>query len=328
MLNILGADSTTAEATAQYLKWTCLFRRRAVHSQCGHGLPCPRRGARAFHASIGTMSGCFLNSRALRPIFILPWGLNMGPKVRDWPPFYPTAPPAFIFLYYCLSSGDILMSVSIRRCSACANPSSLVYSLSAIPAAIQNLLNVTGMTVPEQLYFRLRRRRRSCHGYYSKNQHRPCQCCLRSGAGHHAADQLQLRQRQYKTDEADPDLFGQNCSSCHARCDSHLLYMRCAPYCHFYEKYCDCPTMAPDFCGACVWASHFYVWIFLLSASFRPAVWEENALAFAILRKIILEIPALYILNSLFPLYGLAYAQLDCGNHPCSSRCHRPYPLI
>ena len=30
---------------------------------------------------------------------------------------------------------------------------------------------------------------------------------------------------------------------------------------------------------------------------------------FAILRKIIMEIPALIILNLLFPLYGLAYAQ-------------------
>ena len=32
-------------------------------------------------------------------------------------------------------------------------------------------------------------------------------------------------------------------------------------------------------------------------------------LVFAILRKIVLEIPALFILNTLFPLYGLAYAQ-------------------
>lgn len=28
------------------------------------------------------------------------------------------------------------------------------------------------------------------------------------------------------------------------------------------------------------------------------------------MRKIVLEIPALFILNKLFPLYGLAYAQL------------------
>ena len=36
----------------------------------------------------------------------------------------------------------------------------------------------------------------------------------------------------------------------------------------------------------------------------------KESLIFAILRKIVLEIPALFILNLLFPLYGLAYAQL------------------
>ena len=35
----------------------------------------------ALHASMGTMSGCFLNI-ILDPIFILPWGLNMERKCR------------------------------------------------------------------------------------------------------------------------------------------------------------------------------------------------------------------------------------------------------
>ena len=35
----------------------------------------------------------------------------------------------------------------------------------------------------------------------------------------------------------------------------------------------------------------------------------KAALLFAILRKVALEIPSLYVLNYLFPLYGLAYAQ-------------------
>ena len=35
----------------------------------------------------------------------------------------------------------------------------------------------------------------------------------------------------------------------------------------------------------------------------------KNAFLFAILRKVVLEIPALVLLNALFPLYGLAYAQ-------------------
>ena len=34
-----------------------------------------------------------------------------------------------------------------------------------------------------------------------------------------------------------------------------------------------------------------------------------RSLLFAVLRKIALEIPALYVLNYFFPLYGLAYAQ-------------------
>ena len=35
----------------------------------------------------------------------------------------------------------------------------------------------------------------------------------------------------------------------------------------------------------------------------------KYALVFALLRKIVLEIPALFVLNWLFPLYGLPYAQ-------------------
>ena len=35
----------------------------------------------------------------------------------------------------------------------------------------------------------------------------------------------------------------------------------------------------------------------------------REAFAFAVLRKIALEIPLLFLLNALFPLYGLTYAQ-------------------
>ena len=48
---------------------------------------------------------------------------------------------------------------------------------------------------------------------------------------------------------------------------------------------------------------------FLAVGVFQAVGMGKASLAFAILRKIILEIPALYILNRLFPLYGLAYAQ-------------------
>lgn len=49
---------------------------------------------------------------------------------------------------------------------------------------------------------------------------------------------------------------------------------------------------------------------FLAVGVFQAVGMGREALLFAIMRKIVLEIPALYILNFLFPLYGLAYAQL------------------
>ena len=48
---------------------------------------------------------------------------------------------------------------------------------------------------------------------------------------------------------------------------------------------------------------------FLAVGVFQAIGMGKAALSFALLRKIALEIPALYILNALFPLYGLAYAQ-------------------
>ena len=49
---------------------------------------------------------------------------------------------------------------------------------------------------------------------------------------------------------------------------------------------------------------------FLAVGVFQACGMGKKALIFAILRKIILEIPALFILNKLWPMYGLAYAQL------------------
>ena len=48
---------------------------------------------------------------------------------------------------------------------------------------------------------------------------------------------------------------------------------------------------------------------FLAVGVFQALGFGKYALLFAIMRKIVLEIPALFLLNHFFPLYGLAYAQ-------------------
>ena len=48
---------------------------------------------------------------------------------------------------------------------------------------------------------------------------------------------------------------------------------------------------------------------FLAVGVFQAVGMGRHALIFAVLRKIILEIPAIIVLNAIYPLYGLAYAQ-------------------
>ncbi len=48
---------------------------------------------------------------------------------------------------------------------------------------------------------------------------------------------------------------------------------------------------------------------FLVVSVYQSLRLGINALIFAIMRKIVLEIPLLFALNRFFPLYGLAYAQ-------------------
>ena len=61
--------------------------------------------------------------------------------------------------------------------------------------------------------------------------------------------------------------------------------------------------------GLCV-SLPFLCMDFIAVGVFQACGMGKKAFFFALLRKIILEIPALIVLNRIVPLYGLAYAQL------------------
>ena len=76
VLVLLGTDGGTAAATGAYLHWTvtCGAVPAILNVVMAYMV---RSEGSTLHASVGTMSGCLLNI-VLDPIFILPWGLNMG----------------------------------------------------------------------------------------------------------------------------------------------------------------------------------------------------------------------------------------------------------
>ena len=145
LLNILGADVKTAEATAAYLQWTVNFG--AVPSILNVVMAyLVRAEGASLHASIGTMSGCLMNM-IFDPIFILPQGLDMGAAGAGMATCISNC---FACMYF-----FVLLYMRKKSTYVCIQPSQCKFKREivlgicgvGIPASIQNLLNDTGMTI-------------------------------------------------------------------------------------------------------------------------------------------------------------------------------------
>ena len=145
LLVLIGADSTTMEATRAYLHWTVVLG--AVPSILNVVMAyLVRAEGSAMHASIGTMTGCLLNI-VLDPIFVLPQFLGMGAEGAGLATFISNCIAVIYFLILnFVKRKDTYVSLDIRRISL---QRFVVLGVCAvgIPASVQNLLNVTGMTL-------------------------------------------------------------------------------------------------------------------------------------------------------------------------------------
>lgn len=145
ILCLLGAESNTVAATSGYLKWTVSFGAAPAILNVVMAYLVRAEGS-SLHASLGTMSGCLLNI-VLDPCFIMPWGLGLGAAGAGLATFLSNCAACIYFF--------ILLFIKRGHTYVCIRPSmfrmrkSIFFGIFAvgIPASIQNLLNVTGMTV-------------------------------------------------------------------------------------------------------------------------------------------------------------------------------------
>jgi len=145
ILSLLGAEGENRAATADYLFWTVTVGAvpSIINVILGYLVRC--EGA-AVHAAIGTMSGCVLNI-ILDPVFVLPGMLNMGAAGAGCATFISNTAACIYFL--------VLIYIRRRNTCVCLKPAmakprrAIVTGICAVgvPASIQNLLNVTGMTI-------------------------------------------------------------------------------------------------------------------------------------------------------------------------------------
>lgn len=306
LLSILGASTENSAATASYLFWTVTLGATPSILNVVLAYLVRTEGA-SMHASIGTMSGCLLNI-LLDPIFILPWGLNMGAAGAGLATFISNC---FACIYFFL-----LIFIKRKTTYVCLHPKmaaprrAIVFGICAvgIPASIQNLLNVTGMTVMNNFASAFGSDAVAAIGIAYKINMIPMQVAMGFSQGimplvsYNYGSRNIGRAKKAFTFAAKLTLtglvivsvliyvFAGNLMELFIQTDSIIAYGT-----RFLRGMClGIPFLAMDF--LCVGA---------LQACGKGLI----SFVFAVMRKVVLEIPALIILNTLFPLYGLAYAQ-------------------
>ncbi len=306
LLKMLGADVSTFEATANYLQWTVCFGAAPAILNVVLAYMVRSEGA-ALHASLGTMSGCFLNM-ILDPIFILPWGFNMGAAGAG---LATCISNIFACVYF-----FVLLYRKRKSTYVCLSPKKFSFQKDVvlgicgvgIPASIQNLLNVTGMTFLNNIASGFGASAVAAIGITQKINTVAFQIALGVSQGI-----MPLVSYNYSSGNI------QRMKKCILFVGkimvSFMLVVMCIYYVgagaltgafmqdetiiaygtKFLRGFClGLPFLCVDFIGVGV---------------FQAVGKGKEALIFAVLRKIVLEIPAIYILNLCFPLFGLAYSQ-------------------
>lgn len=305
-LMMLGANSETAFATAEYLKWTVSFG--AVPSILNVVLAyLVRAEGASLHASLGTMSGCFLNI-VLDPLFVLPWGLDMGAAGAGCATFISNCVACIYFF--------VLIYIKRKSTYVCINPKKFSFRKSivkgvfsvGIPAAIQNLLNVTGMTVLNNFTSSFGAEAVAAMGIAQKINMVPMQIALGSSQGvmpligyTYASGNTQRMKKSL--------LFLSRIALGFLAVITVWFYFGSESLISMFMKNEAIVAYGGEFLKGFCLSLPFLCMDFIAVGVFQACGMGGKSLVFAILRKIILEIPFIFLLNYLFPLYGLAYAQ-------------------
>lgn len=306
LLVLLGADAATMAATEEYMFWTATCGAAPAILNVVMAYMVRSEGA-SLHASIGTMSGCVLNI-VLDPIFILPWGLGMGAAGAGCATFLSNCVACLYFL--------VLLAVKRGKTYVSVNPALLPRSgkiiagicAVGVPAAIQNLLNVTGMTVLNNFASAFGPDAIAAIGIAQKINMIPLQITFGLSQGIMPLISYNYASGNVKRMK-DTLIF-------YVKIMESFLLALTVVYVVFagpiVSLFMDNEAVVAHgrvlLRGMCL-AQPFLALDFLAVGVFQACGMGKYSLIFAILRKIILEIPALFIWNAAWPLYGLACAQ-------------------
>lgn len=306
LLVLLGADETTMQATREYMFWTV---------NCG-AVPAilnvvmaylVRSEGSAMHASIGTMSGCLLNI-VLDPVFILPWGFDMGAGGAGLATFLSNCVAClYFFVLLFIKRGNTFVCIDPKKLSFQNDIVSGVCAVG-IPASIQNLLNVTGMTILNNFSSSYGASAVAAIGICQKIYMVPMYISQGISQG-----VMPLISYTFSSNNI-PRMkhavsFARKAALTIIISVALLFFLFPGFWVELFMKDATIVEYGSHLLRRFCMGLPFLSIDFLAVGVFQAVGMGRESLLFAILRKVVLEIPALFILNALFGLYGLASAQ-------------------
>lgn len=306
ILVMLGANAETIQATADYLFWTVLLGSAPSILNVVLAYLVRAEGS-SLHASIGTMCGCLLNI-VLDPIFILPWGLNLGAAGAGCATCLSNTVACLYFF--------VLLFVKRGKTYVCIKPSMFRPSKQivkgvcgvGIPASIQNLLNVTGMTILNNFTSTYGSDPVAAMGIAQRVNIVPFQIAMGFSQGimplisyNYTSGNIKRMKKTF--------MFTAKISLGFILAVMLTFVFAAEPIISMFMKNESIVAYGAAFQRGFCFALPFLCIDFLALGVFQSCGMGMKSFIFAVVRKIVLEIPALFVLNWLFPLYGLAYAQ-------------------
>lgn len=306
ILVMLGANAETIQATADYLFWTVLLGSAPSILNVVLAYLVRAEGS-SLHASIGTMCGCLLNI-VLDPIFILPWGLNLGAAGAGCATCLSNTVACLYFF--------VLLFVKRGKTYVCIKPSMFRPSKQivkgvcgvGIPASIQNLLNVTGMTILNNFTSAYGSDPVAAMGIAQRVNIVPFQIAMGFSQGimplisyNYTSGNIKRMKKTF--------MFTAKISLGFILAVMLTFVFAAEPIISMFMKNESIIAYGAAFQRGFCFALPFLCIDFLALGVFQSCGMGMKSFIFAVVRKIVLEIPALFVLNWLFPLYGLAYAQ-------------------
>ncbi len=307
LLALLGTDGTTWAATSEYMFWTVTCGAMPAILNVVQAQMVRAEGS-SLHASIGTMSGCVLNI-ILDPIFILPWGLNMGAAGAGLATFLSNcAACGYFFFLARIKRGKTFVCLDIRKLKELSRE--VVFGILGvgIPASIQNLLNVTGSTILNNFTAVYGASAVAAMGVSHKINMLPMQVALGFSPG-----LMPLVSYNYASGNRkrmkDSILFAMGIILPVMGLVTVGYWFGAPSLIHLFMDNPEIIAYGTAFLRGMCLGMVFLCTDFMAVGVFASLGMGKYSLTFAILRKVVLEIPLLFLLNWAFPLYGLAYAQ-------------------